>query len=361
MTISTKLKNSLLTLVGLSLLTVFSQNLFAAGTFIKIPDRGDMVYDDARDILYITQGSSVLRYSLATHSFLTPFELSGDLVGIDISQDDNTLAIADHNLFGIHLIDLKTGQASMALYVPTSERGTYEVAFSGNNTLLISASYDGSGWVPLRKYDFTTNTFTILSNEIIQNALLSASADGSVIAIAENISDGPFGRYRVADGNLNIADGYDKGTSAYNSDISVNRNGTQFSISTYTGTFIADANLVKIAVIGDSRTGHPSGAAYDPAKDVVYYSWSGTPLKIYAYNTTTLQKIASYDLEGSLEWSGGMNGFPSGRTKISKDGKYLFVTVTNGVSYIDLTDPESKTPNKNSMTPDTSVHWLKAK
>jgi hypothetical protein len=41
----------------------------AAGTFISAPARVDIVYDAARDTLYITSGSSVLRYHLGSDTY----------------------------------------------------------------------------------------------------------------------------------------------------------------------------------------------------------------------------------------------------------------------------------------------------
>ena len=73
-----------------------------------------MVYDTQRQVLYITTSDGdVLRYSMATQSFLTPFDLGGSLCGIDISPDGNTLAVADQDETAsnnwIDVVDLTTG------------------------------------------------------------------------------------------------------------------------------------------------------------------------------------------------------------------------------------------------------------
>ncbi len=344
-------------LLSLFLITSFSQNGFAAGTFITAPNRTDMIYDGIRQILYITSSSSVLRYSLSTNSFLPPFELGGNLIGIDISPDDNTLAVADHNLYGIYLIDLKSGQSKRVIYKPAGDRGSFAVAFASNKTLLITASFDGSGWVPLRKYDITTDTFTTLA-AVMQDTMVSASADGSVIGFAEsNISDGRFGRYRTADGNMLRKDGYTDGTGWFNYEIGVNRNGTQYAIPTYGGTFLTDSTLTKYAIVGDYAGGQPIGVAYNPVKDIVYFAWATTS-QVYAYDSNTLQKVASYDFENNFS-SPGNHAFVEGRMKISKDGKYLFVTVKNGVRYIDLNLPGNKLTTEKLLSPDHSVHPIR--
>src|SRR5260370_39216134 len=67
----------------------------AAGIFVPALYRVDMVHDPKRDVLYITAGDSVLRYQLGSKTFLAPLTLGGDLRGIDISADNNLLAVAD--------------------------------------------------------------------------------------------------------------------------------------------------------------------------------------------------------------------------------------------------------------------------
>ena len=79
------------------------------GVFVPALDRVDMVYDGTRNVLYITNGNSVLRYSMVTGLFFPPYTFGlGKLSGIDLSPDGNTLAIADRTITGIHLVDLMT-------------------------------------------------------------------------------------------------------------------------------------------------------------------------------------------------------------------------------------------------------------
>ena len=62
----------------------------AAGTLIPAASRVDMVYDSGRDVLYITNGDSVLRYHISSDSFMTPFVVPGaNLGGIDLSHTIN--------------------------------------------------------------------------------------------------------------------------------------------------------------------------------------------------------------------------------------------------------------------------------
>src|SRR5438270_10610759 len=92
------------------MLLAISRSAKADGTFVSASGRRDMVYDHSRDILYITHTilerdpntgvyrvieSAVLRYQVGTNTFLPPFNIQGDLYGIDLSPDGNLLAVAD--------------------------------------------------------------------------------------------------------------------------------------------------------------------------------------------------------------------------------------------------------------------------
>ncbi len=339
-------------LFTLLFLASLSPSVFAIGTFISAPGRVDMAFDQLRKILYITSGSSLLRYDLTTNSFLSPVEFSGSLKGIDISPDFKTLAIANRNLYGIHLIDLTTNQPRRVAYKPGMERGSFAVAFGDNNTILVSASVDDDAWVPLRKYDLSTNTFSKLG-EVRQDTMLSASADGKFIGFAEsNDSGGSFGRYDLGKNRIDHKKGYDEGTGGFNFEIAVNRNGTQYVVLTGLGDLF-DSNLKKFAKIHEGMNG-PAGAAYSPAKDILYLPWTNTS-EIYAYDTNTFQKIAAYDVESTFQLNTLWPFANNGRIKVSRDGKYLFVTVPDGIKYIDLTVADN---NNKLISADSTVRML---
>ena len=142
---------------------------FAAGTFVSAPNRVDMVHDPARDILYITSGSNVLRYHLGSDAFLAPFQLSGSLRGIDLSPDGNKLIVADGSRsetnVWVHVIDLPSGASTRAFFPRAFyEGGTYAVAFGADGAALITSNFEGSGWVPLRRFDPATGAAREISS-----------------------------------------------------------------------------------------------------------------------------------------------------------------------------------------------------
>jgi hypothetical protein len=322
----------------------------AAGVFIPAPGRMDMVYDEARKLLYITSGSAVLRYCPASGAFIDGFELNGKPTGIDLSPDGNTLAVADQSRPGIHLIDLNTNRVTQALFTPqTYEVGSYSVAYGADGAVLITSTLSGSGWVPLRRYEPATNSMTQIAT-VRQNSMVSASADRSVIGYVEsNISSGPVGIYDVASRSIK----YTQTTSWFNYEIGANRNGTQFAVPTYGGTYIFDSLLNRVATIGTYAGQQPIGVVYHPLKDIVYFPWAGTG-EIRAMDTTTFATLGAYDL-GYTFTNPGNSAFNQGRLRISRDGSLLFATVEGGVRYLSLLDKPVAEQQSVSLDEDTSV------
>ncbi|OGU11322.1 MAG: hypothetical protein A2075_11000 [Geobacteraceae bacterium GWC2_58_44] len=313
------------------LIVIFSStNAFAVtSNFISAPSRVDMVHDDARGILYITSGNSVLRYKLSTSSFLTPYSFNqGDLAGIDLSPDGNTLAIADRNVTGIHLVDLQTDSIKPdIMFTPAyGEGGSFAVAYGNDGALLATTGYNGSGWVPLRRVDPATGVVTTIKSTVRQDAMVSASADGNCIAYEEsNISSGPVNIYDVATKSVTKT----VNTGGFTYEVGTNRDCTQLAVPTYGGTYIYDGSLTKLGTIGVYAGGQPIGVAYHPLLDVAYFAWAGSN-QIRAYDTKTFAQLTPF-VVGTTFGTTGNDAFDEGRLRISRDGSLLFATVSNGV------------------------------
>ena len=311
-----------------------ASSVYAVSTyFISAPNRVDMVYDSSRDVLYITSGTSVLRYKTATGSFLSPYTFSlGNLSGIDLSPDGNTLAIADRNITGIHLVDLQTDtikpDITFAPYI-SGEGGTFTVAFGNDGALLSTSTYNGSGWAPLRRIDPNTGAVTIIKTIVEQDAMLSASADGKCIGFVEgNISSGPLSSYDVATQKVTNT----VNTNGFTYEVGTNRDCTQFAVPTYGGTFIYNNSLTKLRTLGVYAGAQPIGVAYHPTKDIVYFAWSGTS-EVRAFDSKTFAQISSFDVGYTFQNTGN-HAFGQGRLKLSRDGSLLFATVGNGIRYL---------------------------
>jgi hypothetical protein len=304
----------------------------ADAAFISAASRIDMVHDPLRNVLYISSGSSVLRYDLASKSFLTPVQLSGALKGIDLSPDGNTLAVADStrtetNVW-IHLVNLNTLSSQQAFFPRAFyEGGTYSVAWGADGAVIVSGTFEGSGWVPLRRYQPTNGTIQEITS-IRQSSMLSPSADRTIIGIEEsNISNGPVERYGVAAQAI-LTSG---GTGWFNYEVGVSRDGTQVAAPTYGGTFIFNAQMQLVTNLGVYAGQQPIGVAYHPTKDAVFFAWAGTT-EVRVFDTYTFSQLGSFFTSTTFSAPGNA-GFVQGRLKVSSDGLLVFVTTSGGIDW----------------------------
>ncbi|MBX3714279.1 MAG: cadherin-like domain-containing protein [Lysobacter sp.] len=334
-------------------------SVFAEGTLIPAPHRVDMVHDDARGLVYITQGGEVLRYHVASGTFLSPIVLGGRLRGIDISKDNASLAVADDvsaaNEGHAHLIALDDLAVRTLPFAKSStyESGTFSVSFAGDGKVHATTDFWGSGWTQLRRLDPVSGTWTSLAS-VRQATMLSRSADGDTIAFAEsNSSDGPWGLVDIPSGAIVRRQGYTDGTSRYNFEIGTDTLGSQFAIPTYSGTHVYDDAYRRVATIGQSGGQHPIGVAYHPVERKAYFPWSGSRhVRVYDMNSFT--QVASHDLEHDFGWVGN-HAYEQGRTKLSKDGSLLMVSVNGGVRVVQTYAPLSAAPASASAVAGTPV------
>ena len=187
--------------LALMLLCVGMAQADPVGTLIPAPNRWDMVYDVARDVVYITNGSQILRYRIATNTFLTPYDCGAgaSLSGIDLSPDGNTLIACDTSYSNdnawVRVVDLTTDIVKRQDFPRFwNEAGTFAVAFGYDGSAIITSRFAGSGTVQMRRYYPATGALVWLPS-VEQDTMPCASADGTVIALAEsNISGGEWDR-----------------------------------------------------------------------------------------------------------------------------------------------------------------------
>lgn len=297
----------------------------AVGVFIPAPYGADMVHDPKRNILYISAGDSVLRYQMASNSFLSPLVLGGELRGIDMSPDNDLLAVADasenNGSIGIRLVDLNTGTNSHVTFrAERNEGGTYSVAFGADGAIWITSTFHGSGDVPLRKY-LPASKYTIaITTRISQDTMLAASADREFIAYAEaNNSGGYYGRFRCRATQLQPP----LRANAFLYEIGISRNGTQLAVPTGDGVVLSGSAVQKL---NEKET---IGVAYHPQRDFVFLARAGIST-IAVYETATYTEVKELDFGDKFEWVGN-HAFQRGRLRLSSDGKFVFCTVQGGV------------------------------
>ena len=203
--------------------------------------RRDLVFDFSGQNLYISNSTGTVRtFNLSTLSFGTTYELGGSLNGLDIARDNSFLLVAQNATSGsqgtFHKVDLATGMVTNINYTRASgETGAWDVAIGSNGLALVTTRYAGSGWVPLRQINLTTNAISIRSDapgsagggQVGQDTQISRSADGTRLFLQEgNISTGPIFTYSAISNSFgphaNATDGNGPGA--------VNGNGTLVSL-----------------------------------------------------------------------------------------------------------------------------------
>ncbi len=268
---------------------------------------------------------------LGPDAFTTPYILTGTLKGLDLSPDGRTLIVADASgtatNIGVHVIDLATGQSRRAA-CPNSagEGGTFAVAFGNDGAALVTSR---GGMCPLRRYDPVSDTWTVVANWLRQDAMVSSSGDGSTLIIAESgTSNGPMDIYDVATRTI-LRTG---STGHFNYEAAASRDGALMALPTYFGTLIYDRSFNLVTTIGTYAGAQPSGAAFHPAADAVFFPFVTTTY-VRAYSTTTWQLLGQFDFKQTFTTPGN-HAFGNGRIRISPDGQVIFATVPGGVSYV---------------------------
>lgn len=313
----------------------------AVGTFIPATERKDMVYDEIRDLVYISSQDRILRYSVANAMFLPPVVLGGSPRGLDLSPDGTTLAVADSQ-YGpdtgwVTLVDLDTlGVRTLEVAREEGEGGMWAVGYLADGSIVATSRYLGSGWTPMRRIDVTSGAVTEIA-EVRGGSMVSASGDRRVLAFAEaNISSGRWGRYDAITGNLVRSD-WDQSTSWFNFEIATNAVGNQYAIPTYGGTFIYDASFTEVATFGTYAGPQPVGVAYDPVDNLAYFPWAEST-EVRVYDMDLLTEVGAYDV-GYVFAHTGNGAYNNGRVRLSGDGSLLMVSVEGGVRIVRMYAP----------------------
>lgn len=303
----------------------------------------DFAYDDTRNVLYLVvrpaagMPGAVHRWDLTNGVFLDPLLTEGVYRGVDLSPSQHLLVVSDALTssagLGVHVVDLET-EESQRIGVPNSngDDGTYMATFADDDTLLMSASFPGSGFPPVRRVNLRTGVVGSLSLSG-EWAMFARSADGSIVGIVEPSSLGYVGRYEVESGTLDIATTASllTGDYRYPYDLCVSPDGEQITVlSSTTGAMVFDRDLSLLwslgVRVGDLDGGRPFGCAYNPVSGELYLLWRNPPPEhagIAAYDPATLRPVSI--LEPGFGSGARNNAFSAGRMRVSRDGTLLFI------------------------------------
>jgi hypothetical protein len=319
----------------------------AEGTFIPAASRVDFTHDAYRNIIYIANGTQILRYSLNTDAFLTPFVLPRIAGQLDISPDGQALAVATRpstNNTAIQsttftLINLQTGEIRTPSIYADGDYGIVSLAFDNAGQIFVVPFSSSGNAGSMRRYNLATDTSAWPGNRYISRPLLKASPERDIIGIAERSSSGgqwayfdlPNGQFLFPPNNIS------NGTGQFNYAIGLTGNGAQFALPTYGGVSIYNKAGTLLTKLGQYPGVTGMGLAYHPTQPVMYIPWAGTS-EMRVFDTNSFAQIGSYNFETLFD-SQGTASFAKGHTRVSDDGTVLMASVDNGVRFLRLSAP----------------------
>jgi hypothetical protein len=174
---------------------------------IPVPNHRDLVFDGARDLLYVTTSAgAVQRYDIQAQQLLTPYNVGVSLNGADITPDGGALYVTENRrgptqgfVYKVNLAD--GGVTTLAYDLAPGEGGSWAIAIANNGLGLLSTRLEGSGWVPLRQVDLSTDALSTRTDDtgsggggqVRQDTLVQRGPDRSQFLLTEsNISNGPL-------------------------------------------------------------------------------------------------------------------------------------------------------------------------
>ncbi|MEY2489029.1 MAG: hypothetical protein QOC70_971, partial [Verrucomicrobiota bacterium] len=323
--------------LSITFTAIAMSSVHAQSVLIPSTTRRDLVFDFSGQKLYISNSTGIVQtFNLSTLTFGTSYDLGGSLNGLDIARDNSFLLVAQNATSGsqgtFHKVDLATGSVTNINYtLAFSETGAWDVAIGSNGLALVTTRFGGSGWVPLRQINLTTNVISIRPDvpgsggggEVRQDTQIHRGADGTRLFFMEaNTSEGPIFTYSATSN----AFGSGINTNAFMDSASgaVNRNGGLMALRTFSSAtlYATDFNFVH------SFIGIDGGVAFDASVDILY-GVNSTTDEIIAYNTQTFAEL--FRLNIGEDMSAASTQFGTGVLVASADGHWLALETPSGI------------------------------
>ncbi|HEX4588747.1 MAG TPA: hypothetical protein VH120_02380, partial [Gemmataceae bacterium] len=276
-------------------------------TLIPVTGPQDLVFDSARNRLYITTtGGAVVPYDVASGNALSPIAVGTSLNGEDITPDNHYLYVAENQrgptqgyFYKIDLTDPNFGFTLVAYNIGFGEGGAYDIAIGPSGTALTTTRYEGSGWVDSRLLDTTTDTFTSAGRSVRQDTHLDRSADRSLVIVAEsNISSGPYETYQFGVG---YSAEHDSNQFLGGTRSAINRDGTLMASEVGSNLAVVAPNFDAV----QNLSGYDGGMAFDPNRNILY-AVNSTTDQLSAFDTTTWRELYRLPVGENVNASNGL-------------------------------------------------------
>jgi sugar lactone lactonase YvrE len=319
------------------------EDRLAPSVLIPVTNRRDLVFDDARDLLYITTTNGrVVRYDPDIDQTLGPWQIvpnQGPLNGADITLDGKFLYAADDGATKVWKVDLATGVGKDLVYAGgAGSNGAWDVAIGKDGKALVTTRRLNAGAVDMARLDTATDTFAILGPRN-QDTNLFRGQDRSAILIMEgntsnnNVST-PVSIYDVA--TTSFSDSKPAVQRNGRLAAAVSRDGALFSVTVAGNQSIVNAQFKVV----ENVVRLDGGVVFDPLRNVLYGVDSVSDQLVAIDTQSWVEKYRLAIGENVPAFSTFDTG-ANGQMAVSGDGTMLYLTTPGGIRRFDLPQPSS--------------------
>jgi hypothetical protein len=309
---------------------------------IAVTNHRDLVYDPYRNFLYITTSNGYVQpFNISTQTLLAPVRVGVNLTSADITNDGNTLVVADQQTAGsqevLHLLNLNTFAVSNLYYPSGPGEGGWGLALGPGTKGLLTDLVPNGYPSPMRQFDLATGQEVFRYDDpgsggnggVGSGTVIHHSADRSLFLITEGtVPYGPMFTYSSQTDTFSRMP-YMTGINLTGALTAVNRNGTLFAITANGTTTVYNSSTFRMVA---QFSGMDGGVAFDPSSDTIYCLSSSNGL-ITAFDTNSWTYKMTLPV-GEAVTRGTALG--NGVMTVSNDGRWLFVATPTGVREVPL-------------------------
>ncbi len=338
----------------------------------------DMVLSADGKTAYVANSEgSISAINVATGDFINRWQVGTSLGGMDLSQDGRYLVAVERTyatngtgyearvIATVHVLDLTTGQVrNYTTNAPSGGDGPfYDAVFTADGKILLSQTYQGSGWEPITVLDPVSGAFTRGTQTYYQDGVFSASADGTKVIFApQGISSLPIYIYKSGVGIVVDHGSYDDDVSGYHGGIQAISPAGDL---VFQSGVLYDGDLKFKGMLSTLQKEPISanGAVFSPDGKSLYVL-NGYDAQVVQLSTAdwSIQRTFSSGLAKSDPYSSLFSGGAYGdRLSVSADGQYLLVLsdkVLNAISLAAVVATGGSDGN-DTLAGDASANTLK--
>lgn len=314
---------------------------FDTATKLESGAVSDHVFDPTRNVLYSASGDRVLRTNTGeSGELLVSLPVGSSLSAIDITPDGKYLVVGESATASgqgkIYKIDLETSDITPITYtLETDEGGVFDIAAIGNDLVLFTTTSTTQSLVPLREVNLTTDTVTARSDDfgsgvdaIQPDSRLERNSARTAVVLAEaHSSTGPIHLYESSSNSF--VESAELNEVLDNAHLSISRDGQLIAVETEDlGLQIYDEQLAPVA----TPKHFEGGIAFDSVRNILY---AGDTKKdeLVALDSDTWDELyrtaAGEDLPDASYVEMQVNG----------RAKFLSFTTPSGVRWVQLDSP----------------------